>query len=434
MADNSEFSFYINFEAVFKAETYKKAKKEMKKVLQSMQDEVDKVNEEIDKKFNSSLHRMARGLAGMAKSFSHMSLRLHAFAGVLGALAMLKYKGIQDLDENMQSISDNSKEVYHYLSASQRVMGVSTEGMSNELNAIVKARQDYLATGIVQRPEWQMFGVMPEDTAGDILNKFRQHIKNMPSQTAKLFAEKMGFDNIYKIARLNDEEYNNLDNVSIYTQKNIEKIRKAAFETKKLTGAVGDFKDTLIVTFSPIVVAILKTLSTALNSNVVKNFASLISDAVGAIVSFNDALGNIPFKAISMGLGVLAVSLAPTFTALTVAIVGIIAVVQDVYNGIKKVFGWKMWFDKSDKVKDSVTGDLLSKIVGNKTAPVMPNVNTNNNNNVKKVSNTAQNNNIVINVNGSSGNSKKIAKDVGEEMQRVVNKNNNQLNNLNVYR
>ena len=135
-----------------------------------------------------------------------------------------------------------------------------------------------------------------------------------------------------------------------------------------------------------------------------------------------------------MGLGVLAVSLAPTFTALTVAIVGIIAVVQDVYNGIKKVFGWKMWFDKSDKVKDSVTGDLLSKIVGNKTAPVMPNVNTNNNNNVKKVSNTAQNNNIVINVNGSSGNSKKIAKDVGEEMQRVVNKNNNQLNNLNVYR
>ena len=434
MADNGAFSFYINFEAVFKAESYKKAQKEMEKVLQTIQDKVDKANTDIDKKFNSSFKKMARGMAGMAKSFSRMSLGLHALAGTLGALAMLKYKGIQDLDENMQSISDNSKEVYHYLSASQRVMGVSTEGMSNELNAIVKARQDYLATGIVQRPEWQMFGVMPEDTAGDILNKFRQHIKNMPSQTAKLFAEKMGFDNIYKIARLNDEEYNNLANISIYTQKNIEKIRKTAFETKKLIGSVGDFKDTLIVTFSPIVVAILKTLSTALNSNVVKNFASLIGDTVGAIVSFNDALGNIPFKAIALGLGVLAVSLAPTFTLLTGAIIGIVAVIQDVYNGIKKVFGWKMWFDKSDKVKDSVTGDLLSKIVGNKTAPVMPNVNTNNNNNMTKIGNTSQNNNIVINVNGSSGNSKQIAGDIGEKMQYLINKNNNQLNNLNVYR
>ena len=306
MTGDNPFSFYINFEAVFKAESYKQAKKEMEIILDQMQKKIDEVNKEIDKKNGASMIKFvghlkkASGVFGnLIRSTSIFVGKINLFSTILGGLAMLKYQGIQDLDENIQSINENSKEVYKYLSDSSKVMGTDTETVREELNNIIKARRDFMTKGITQNLEWQLFGANSGDTAEEILNKFRDKVKNIPEQTAKMLAERMEFDNIYKVAKLSDKEFEKLSSTSVYTQKNLERMRKAAAETKKLTGFAKDFKDSLIVSFFFIVVGILKTISAVLNSSVIQGLFNIIQEAVDTFIEFDKLLGGIPFKIIA---------------------------------------------------------------------------------------------------------------------------------------
>lgn len=439
---DSPYSFYINFEAVLKDSTYKKAQKELEKVLSNMQSKVNDVQEEINKKTQSTTDKMTKAISKVskvaistAKSISFFYGKFSLFSSVLGGLAQLKFQQIEDLKTNLDSIGENAKTTYQYLSASDKVIGVNKGGMIDELNTIAKARQNFKSYGITTNPMWSMFGASPEDTVDDVLNKFREKIKTMPSSNAKIFAEKMGFDNIYKIAKLSDDEFKAITNLNMYSADNLKRIEDVAKKSKLFYASLKDTKDQMIITFAPIVISILKTITNFLQSKLMQNIFRGIEGLVDDITKLNNFLNGWLFK----GLFSLLVVISGGLTILSSPILliasligGVVIVLQDIYNGVKSFTGG-FWGRSKTPAKKSVTEGVFN-YVNNKVNPPLPNISNTTNNSINNNANASQKNNIVINVNSNTNNGKEIANDIKNTMQKLIDNNNNKLNNANVFR
>ena len=337
-------------------------KKDLKKTIDNVNKHTSKVVEQSKKgsqEVNNDIKKTSlvvnKNLTSTFKAFTRISKMAVLMSSVLGGLALLQNTQIYELDSNLKSIKDNSEEVYKYMSASNKVIGTSKEGVAEELNQLVKSRQKKIATGEDDRPELALFGASVDDNMDTILQKFRQKIRSMSDAEGKIFAEKTGLSNIYEIAKLDDKKFNQLTQSFLYQKDNIEKMKKSGEATKELLASLGEVKDEMVVSFSPILIGILKTISNFLKSALIDKIVQAVSGLAEDIVKFNDALGGLPFALLVGLLASIAISLSP----IGVGILGLITVIQDVLRAIS---GTKIgqWFGMKDRSESSLIGSKLT--------------------------------------------------------------------------
>ena len=373
MSGESFANFFITFQPVLDEVQMKqmqnKVKKMQNELFKNIQQDLQKTTDDINKNTNKVVNQSKQGskkvnddikkssvvvsknLSSTFKAFTRISKIAVLISSVLGGLALLQNSQIYELDNNLKSIKDNSEEVYKYMSASNKVMGTSKEGVADELNQLVKSRQKKIVTGEDDRPELALFGASVDDNMDTILQKFRQKIRSMSDVEGKIFAEKTGLSNIYEIAKLDDEKFNQLTQSFLYQKDNIEKIKKAGEATKELLASLGEVKDEMVVSFSPIVVGILKTISSFLKSALIDKIVQAISGLAEDIVKFNDALAGVPFAILIGLLAAIAISISP----IGAAILSLITLIQDILRAIS---GTKIgkWFGMKDRSESSLIG------------------------------------------------------------------------------
>ena len=340
----------------------KQFKKDWKKTTDNISQSSDKIVDKVkqgSKEVNDDVKKtsviVSKNLSSTFKAFTRISKMAVLMSSVLGGLALLQNSQIYELDNNLKSIKDNSEEVYKYMSASNKVMGASKEGVADELNQLVKSRQKKIATGEDDRPELALFGASVDDNMDTILQKFRQKIRSMSDVEGKIFAEKTGLSNIYEIAKLDDEKFNQLTQSFLYQKDNIEKMKKAGEATKELLASLGEVKDEMVVSFSPIVIGILKTISSFLKSALIDKIVQAVSGLAEDIVKFNNALAGVPFAILIGLLASIAVSISP----IGVAILTLITVIQDILRAIS---GTKIGqrFGMKDRSESSLIGSGIT--------------------------------------------------------------------------
>ena len=384
MSGESFANFFITFQPVLDEVQMKqmqnKVKKMQNELFKNIQQDLQKTTDDINKNTNKVVNQSKQGskkvnddikkssvvvsknLSSTFKAFTRISKIAVLISSVLGGLALLQNSQIYELDNNLKSIKDNSEEVYKYMSASNKVMGTSKEGVADELNQLVKSRQKKIVTGEDDRPELALFGASVDDNMDTILQKFRQKIRSMSDVEGKIFAEKTGLSNIYEIAKLDDEKFNQLTQSFLYQKDNIEKIKKAGEATKELLASLGEVKDEMVVSFSPIVVGILKTISSFLKSALIDKIVQAISGLAEDIVKFNDALAGVPFAILIGLLAAIAISISP----IGAAILSLITLIQDILRAIS---GTKIgkWFGMKDRSESSLIGsNFRDKIIRDK--------------------------------------------------------------------
>jgi len=438
MEHNEPFAtFFIDFEPILnqkKLDYIKKttidnlkkqqiiANKEIEKDAKNRIEKINKLSQEFTKRFTKQL------LSGL-KITTNISKEIGAISLVIGTLSLLKFDSIAELNDNMERIGENSKLAYKYLSASNKVIGASQSGVINELDSIAKAIELKKALNINSRPEWVAFGANTSMSMDDILTKFREKIQSLTKEQGKVFAERMGLSNTYRIAELSEEEFDKLVNLSVYNEKSINKLKESAKATKAVLGELKDVKDTMLIQFSPLVVSSLKSIGDFLNSKevlmVISSFSGLASD----IGKFNDTLKGIPFKTLISALAVNGVlNLASTKHGSALIGLGVSSVIfQDLYHGFKESILNKR--PGKDNVKQNISHHLFDnlKFVGNmlnnenneNNYPFGKNSNNNVNNNTN---NETINNTFNINVNSRDQN---VAKDIKREIQSIIDNNKN---------
>ena len=172
------------------AKTYEQAaQKTAKKIAKTSDEGSNKIEKDVNKvgkAFNENL-------SGVFKKMTRISKLALLMSSVMGGLALLQNSQIYELDNNIKSLGEDSKEAYKYMSAANKLVGVSREGVADELNNILKSKQKRVATGEDDRTNLAMFGATIDESMDSIMLKFRDKIKSMPDADAKVFAEKLIF-------------------------------------------------------------------------------------------------------------------------------------------------------------------------------------------------------------------------------------------------
>lgn len=409
------------------AKTYEQAaQKAAKKIAKTSDEGSNKVEKDVNKvgkAFNENL-------SGVFKKMTRISKLALLMSSVMGGLALLQNSQIYELDNNIKSLGEDSKEAYKYMSAANKLVGVSREGVADELNNILKSKQKRVATGEDDRTNLAMFGATIDESMDSIMLKFRDKIKSMPDADAKVFAEKLGLSNVAEIAKLDDARFKELTHSYLFQKQNIERMKKTAEATKSLLSSIGDVKDTMIVNFSPVVVGVLQTIADFFKSSLVEGVIQSIGGLVEDIKKVNDMLNGLPLKSLIAAIGEVIVYLSP-LKLIHAKILILIAVIQDLFRAIS---GTKLgkFFGMKDRSETSLIGHYITNKIPSIRRQQELYDTGDRSNAIRAISNVVNNN--------SSANMQeyKIIKSavkeqgVANRMDALRNINNNQKNNNNI--
>lgn len=380
MANQILTTFFIDIRPTLNKDLEKKVEKYFNNLTKKQQDFNKEQNKSVDliSKMKKMLNNVSNAMPSLMNGLNSLSLKTNLLVGAFTGLSNLRFSAIEDLVDDINVIGDDSKEIYKYLSAAGRVLGTSTRGVTEELSSLTKAK---IKRQI--RPEWASFGLEVSQSVDEMLLQFRKHIRTLDDYRAKFFSERMGFSELYRIARLSDEEFNKVTKLAFFNRQNIAKLKEVSKLTKEVYGKARDIKDTVIVDFAPLVNNALENISNVLSSPGFKKIASSVDGLAEDLYDFNKTLKGLPLGAL-MAAMLLTSKTIRKFTFAGLAITG----AQEIYNA------GKAYFFPNKKRKGSFIEDYVNN--HRKYDPFIIPSGLVNDNNRKEIN---QSNDIVININ-----------------------------------
>lgn len=348
MANDAFFSFFIDVRPTLN-------KEDLNKVFSLLEDANKKINQNEEQQDTDKLKKKKNKYLAFFSSLETramaFSVKLSAFTSILGGLATLKFNNVKDFAEDIQQAKGDTQKVFDFLNASNKVAGASQTGVLQDIRDLYASKRQQQTTGINDRANLHLIGASLNDDIDVILTKYRATIKNLNSTEQKILTERIGLSqDTMRVARLSEQELKDLSKLGFYNKQNIAKLEETARATKELFGAFGDVKDRMIISFSPLIISLLSSIKGALEGKTFERVFNSLAGLGEDIANFNTTLKGIPFKAL---LGVMLLEYAIKHKILAgISIVS--TVVQDVYNGIKDIFGFK--------AKKSVTADILKSV------------------------------------------------------------------------
>ena len=433
MSSDAFFTFFIDVKPRLDGEA-------TTAILKSFEAKVKATNGKIDSEDSKNVENKKRRYAEFFKSLNDNALiftrRMTIFTSALGALSNMKFNSIAGIADDLKNAK---QEVFDLLNASNKVAGASQANVVRDIQGLYEARREQKITGTNSRGQLHLIGASLNEDVGTIMAKYRSAIKGMSEDQQKIITERLGFSqDMLRVAKLNDGKIKELSKLGFYNRQNIQKLEQASQATKELFGSLGDVKDRMIISFSPLIIELLSSIRSLLDSVEFNAIIKAVSGFGSDLAKLNKALAGLPFKSL-LTLMALDIATKSKTNIIMAVIIGSLAILQDVFHGIKNFFG-KSFFGKTgnDKnYKKSITEGILTSISRNHPGfdakmiddfmknEQIKNVNNTNNSN-KNIENKT---NINININGNA--TRNDARAIAREVNKAIENNNYRQNMLN---
>lgn len=433
MPSNAFFTFFIDVKPRLDGQA-------TTAILKDFEAKVKATNDKIDSEDNKNVENKKRRYAEFFKSLNDNALiftrRMTIFTSALGALANMKFNNISSIADDLKSAKQG---VFDILNASNKIAGVSQANVVKDIQGLYEARREQKITGTNSRGQLNLIGASLNEDVGTIMSKYRSALKNMSEDQQKIITERLGFSqDMLRVARLNDNKIKELSKLGFYNRQNIQKLEQASQATKELFGSLGDVKDRMIISFSPLIIELLSSIRSLLDSVEFNAIIKAIGGFGSDLAKLNKALAGLPFKSLLTLMALDIVTKSKT-NMIIAGITGALVVLQDIYHGIKNFLGKNFGFLGIDtkNTKKSVSEGILTSISRNHAGfdakmiddfmknDQIKNVNNTNNSN-KKIENKT---NINININGNA--TRNDARAIAREMNKAIANNNYKQNMLN---
>lgn len=309
---------------------------------------------------------------------------------------------------------------------------VTGEELISTIKNIQSAQTEIKLGGGNVRP-WQLLGIDPNENPFQVLESVRARIKDLDPAIASSILGQMGIgQNFINVLKAGSLEFDKLNKKFLLTEK----------ETQSLLELNKAFKDMLFSLRG------IRNRIGAISAKPLQDILRAVKNAATAILDFSFYIRDL-FNQFSMLRNIVlavAIGIGLYFAPITSIIVGIIAVIDDLYvylNGGKSVIGGFVdVFTKGiQKIRDFLQPLIdmllkavdLIKLVSNPIGKVFGDVKESLNNpifgtqqgspnvsNMLSKSNTTNNNSIEINVNGS-GSPEETARSISDRLQSELN-------------
>ncbi len=280
---------------------------------------------------------------------------------------------------------------------------------------------------------FQLLGISPTEDPFQVLEQLRGKIKNLDPAIASSVLGQMGIgDNFLNVLKNSNLEFGKLNKQFLLSRKEQDTLIQLNKSFKDLGFALRGIRNRFIALITPEIISFFKAVK--------NNFLAIIDIGKYLVGLVNE------FKGLAKIIAIVGGAIAAYFFPVTAIILGVIAVIDDLYTFIKggdSVFGlfadtiinnfnklktmvesvflfFKEGYDKYvapiiDKLEGALNNNFFSSLFGkdDKEKPVSASTNNNTNSNV---------NNINISVGGETGNSKKTALDIKDALKKELNK------------
>ena len=290
-----------------------------------------------------------------------------------------------------------------------------------DINNLYESKRNYKIKGVIDRSELGFINSSLNDSVDTILLKYRSAIQKMSTEQGKVLTQRLKFsDDLFKVAKLNQQEFDNYRKLGFYNKENLQRLEQSAQATKEVLGTLGNTKDLMLVKFSPFVISFFNSVQDFLNSKEFDGFVNSLSGLSQDIADFNNTLKGIPLKLL---ISLLGIKIALDNKALF-ATAGAISLLQDIGVGFKNALTNPNNIKKDPNYKKSITEDALQEVgnhwIDDDEYDLQRAIQKSN-----ELKQTINNNtNITINAKTNA-----TAKDIAGEVKRIIeNKNKTYIN------
>ena len=277
----------------------KEEKQDIKKQIEELKqkkEEIRKQAKEIEKA-NQIISSSTDALKSKFSSLSKVVLGSFSVGGLFSSFFIgQKYDSIKDLNKDLMSIGITGGKVFDLLNASQSSTMTDLSSVSREIQDLVKAQREYKTFGFTDKTQFSLFGASVNEDINTIISKFQKKIRGMSDTMGREFAEKMGLSQMYEVVKLSDEEIKKMRGSDVLSMDSFDKMKQTMNQISQLKNNLNSAKDSIVISFAPLITTILKNINTFLNSNIIKSLVSLLKKIVGAVNSLATFLDPTGFK------------------------------------------------------------------------------------------------------------------------------------------